>query len=113
VFPPSFRFSKSKADNAALRLQYALVSGVPNSPAYLFLQSYPALRLFNCCTTPTPLWSQNALGLVVAGALAGYVYLQRQETTEAVEEISGKLSGAQESINSLRGQVHCCFLPDG
>ncbi len=48
---------------------------------------------------------QNALGLVVAGALAGYIYLQKQETTEAVDQINTKLSGAQEAINGLKDQV--------
>lgn len=48
---------------------------------------------------------------MLAGALAGYVYLQRKEKAEVVDDLSGKLSGEQEAVNSLKDQVQRRLLP--
>ena len=56
------------------------------------------------------MWLQNALGLVLAGGLGGFLYLQKRETTKTVDEYSGKLSKSQEAVNSLRAEVRRrCF----
>jgi len=53
---------------------------------------------------------QNALGFVLVGALAGYVYLQKTEKAESVDNLSGKLSDEQQAVNSLKDQVQCRLL---
>ena len=49
---------------------------------------------------------QNGLGIVLAGALAGAVYLQKQEKEEVTGELDEKLSGERKVVSELKSQVH-------
>ena len=49
---------------------------------------------------------QNGLGIVLAGALGGAVYLQKQEKEEVTGELDEKLSGERKVVSELKSQVH-------
>ena len=53
---------------------------------------------------------QNGLGIVLAGALAGAVYLQKQEKEEVKGELDEKLSGERKVVSELKSQVRSVSL---
>lgn len=48
---------------------------------------------------------QNGLGLVLAGGLAGFVGIQNQKKNALQEDLGGKISAEQKTVNELRKKV--------
>lgn len=48
---------------------------------------------------------QNALGIVLAGALGGYAVLQNQSKEKLQEDLGGKLKSQQQAVQGLEREV--------
>ena len=62
----------------------------------------------NACNSLPPssiLFLQNGLGVVLAGALAGYVYLQKQDKLKVEEQLSSELSSERSTVDELKQKV--------
>ncbi len=58
-----------------------------------------------CPAVSVPRVQQNGLGVVAAGALAGFLYLQRREAAAAQAAADAQLAGQRASLAGLRTQA--------
>ena len=48
---------------------------------------------------------QNGLGVVLAGGLGGYLYLQKQDKLKLEEQLSSELSSERSTVDELKQKV--------